>query len=119
MTEVNQSYTAQITDEMIGDIWDAALMPIGSWARISRMTTSPYPYASGYLIHGGVYQFTEALSMSTTKGLGILSKEKMASGIAMAASYLSMSVSEFYEQHDALMADMAVQFGLFGELVYG
>lgn len=40
-------------------------------------------------------------------------------GVAMAAEYFKLSLWGFLEEHDAGYADVAVQFALFGEIVYG
>lgn len=39
--------------------------------------------------------------------------------VAKAAEYFGLSLEGFLEEHDAGMADVAVQFALFGEVVYG
>ena len=40
-------------------------------------------------------------------------------GVEKAAIWASMSVNDFYENHDASDADNVIQFALFGKLVYG
>jgi hypothetical protein len=48
-----------------------------------------------------------------------LTRAKMVHGINAAAKHWRMSVEAFVEDADADMADTAVQFALFGEIVYG
>lgn len=40
-------------------------------------------------------------------------------GMVLAAKYQEMDMEEWFEDHDAISADMAVQFAIFEELVYG
>ena len=40
-------------------------------------------------------------------------------GMVLAARYQEMDMEEWFEDHDAISADMAVQFAIFEELVYG
>lgn len=45
--------------------------------------------------------------------------ENWHNAVANAASHFNMSLEDFFEDHDAGSADVAVQFALFGEVVYG
>lgn len=44
---------------------------------------------------------------------------KWHNAVAKAADFFKLSEEGFLEEHDAGMADVAVQFALFGEIVYG
>lgn len=45
--------------------------------------------------------------------------EQWHNGVKMAAEHFGLSLWGFLEEHDAGYADVAVQFALFGEIVYG
>jgi hypothetical protein len=48
-----------------------------------------------------------------------LDRERIEHGIRSAARFLSEDVRTFHEQHDAIAADIALQFAIFGEVIYG
>lgn len=45
--------------------------------------------------------------------------EQWYAAVEKAAEYFELNVEDFFEDHDASYADVAVQFALFGEVVYG
>lgn len=46
-------------------------------------------------------------------------EEDLWRGMVLAAKYQEMDMEEWFEDHDAISADMAVQFAIFGEVIYG
>ena len=45
--------------------------------------------------------------------------EKWHNAVANAASYFNQSIQDFIEDHDASSGDVAMQFAMFGEIIYG
>jgi hypothetical protein len=48
-----------------------------------------------------------------------LDRERIEQGIRRAARFLTEDVRTFHEEHDAVAADIALQFAIFGEVIYG
>ncbi len=104
-----------ITDEMVDDIlctvfesgigWIDQVKPVDRWPDGAE-------YASDVITRGG------NLAIKHDDGWTVLTREKLETGIRTAVGSWS-SLQDWYEQHDANDADNAVQYALFGTLVYG
>lgn len=109
---------SRLTDEMVDDILCTALE--GGSNYWTRLVSCKERWPEG----------AEYLSQCLTRGrsLGWLTDDgerytltlpKMRRGIYRAARHFGLAVERFYEEHDATGADVAVQFALLGEIVYG
>lgn len=105
-----------ITDESIGDVLTTAFEGGSNyWATGVKVDDfKGQDYASQAVGHGA-----EAVISIDEDTPEVLTREKMVVGIGKAATYLGQTVERFIENHDADDADLAVQFALFGEVVYG
>ena len=129
MNTATSPYT--ITNEMIDHIVTAALEGgINYWAISARPTHWPeaestlFPgdkdvFASEVLTKGADLIITIEDEDDEGDGTYTLTLAKMKKGIRKAAELRGKTPEAFYEDHDAGDADLAVQFALFGELVYG
>lgn len=104
----------RITNQQIDDITDAALCGgIGYWAwnlDYGRKPSGPVSAMSEALTRGGTLTFEDE-----DGGKHELTKSNMRKGIELAVANTSASLDDF----DSLDADCAVQYAVFGELVYG
>lgn len=111
----------EITNQMIDDIlcaafegginyWCGNVMVLGDWPEGAK-------YASECPSRGGQLALPEQDDYETT--WHPLDRGRIEAGIRKAAIESNQSVEEFYENHDAGDADCAVQYALFGEVVYG
>jgi hypothetical protein len=78
-------------------------------------------YASEAVSRGALIKLniTDEERTGGTLKVDLLTRDNIVKGIEMAAKHKKMSVKGFIENHDAGDADMAVQFAIFGELIYG
>jgi len=116
-----------VSDQMVDEILTTALEGgINYWA--VKATPSHWPSGPSTLFPGDQDVFASEV---LTKGADLiitvdgedatqtLTLRKMKAGIREAAKLRKMTVEEFHENHDAGDADLAVQFAVFGEAVYG
>lgn len=116
-----------ITDEMVDDIlctameggsdyWTEYVTVIGTVPETvtSGMFPGEPPYASECLTRGFDLKWVDDEGTAHT-----LTLAKMRRGIRKAAEHFGQTPLAFYEDHDATGADVAVQFALLGEIVYG
>jgi hypothetical protein len=115
-------------DEIIDDILTTAFEGgINYWSPFPVKVDS-WPegieYASMAVSKGGVVQICEftnegddgtPLDMKWHK----INRFNMIHGINKAAEHFKLSVEGFWDEHDAGMADVAVQFAIFNEIIYG
>lgn len=114
MSTSTHPYT--VTNEMVDDILCAALEGgINYWAVKASPTVPPQGdlFASDMLTRGANLRIVDF-----DGGKHTLTLANMKAGIRKAAAHYGQTVEAFYEDHDAGAADTAVQFALFGELVY-
>src|SRR5262245_11153555 len=120
-----------ITDQMVDEILSTA-MDSGSayWTRRVRVIggfpvgveSTLFPgstdlYASECLTKGR--DLAWFIDDEDESGPRTLTLKKMKAGIKRAAEHFGQTPAAFYEDHDDTMADVAVQFALLGEIVYG
>ncbi len=96
--------------------WCSSAVPQGGqWADAT--------YVSDTLTQGATILLTDSESVYESGDgepvIVALTLDKFLSGIQQAATLRGMDAGTFVEDADAEMADMAVQFAVFGELVYG
>ena len=106
----------EITPQDMADLLVAALEGgINYWAdsAIPESWPSEAKYASDVL------QFGAAITIQADGADYTLTAENFELGIRKAADHHGQSVRKFIDDHDSERADSAVQFAIFGELVYG
>jgi len=72
-------------------------------------------YNSDWIANGG----TMSVYAEGDEREHVATLESFASGIVRAAVHTKRSVESFVDDHDASDADLAMQFALFGEIIYG
>jgi hypothetical protein len=113
------------TDEMVDEVLTTALEGgINYWVRSVRLIGTPTSKST--LFPGEEPFLSECLTKGCTIAVTdtdgeerILTRAKMRAGIRRASQHFGLTCEDFHEQHDATMADVAVQLGLLGEIVYG
>jgi hypothetical protein len=85
-------------------------------------------------VRDGDFKGADYASMSVSKGATVdltvdesdgavdvkpLTRESIIHGINEASKFKKQTIDAFYEDHDAESADMAVQFAVFGKLIFG
>ena len=127
-TKTASPYT--ITSEMVDDIltaameggsdyWTAKVEVIGTVPETVTSTLFPgeEPFASEMLTKGFRLRWVE--DGGDENVVHTLTLAKMKRGIRKAAAHFEVTPLAFYENHDASDADLAVQYALLGEVVYG
>ena len=111
-----------MNDQIIDDILATAFEGgINYWCREATVRDGDYKgaeYASSAVSKGATIDLTvyEGEGVVTEKPL---TRESIIHGINEAAKFRKQTVEGFYEDHDAESADMAVQFAVFGKLIFG
>ena len=111
--------TAVITQEQVDDLlcsafeggityWCGRAEVMGEWPEGATYAHETLTRGSRIILHD--------MEAGDTCGLTL---DKFLSGITQAAALRGMSVERFVDDHDAETADLAVQFAVFGEVVYG
>jgi hypothetical protein len=117
-----------ITNQNICDILATAFEGgINYWCKEVEVNDwgnlEPFPeFASGVPTNGGtltLHLFPEDAEIEGAPKPEILGKTAIVRGIRMAADHMGLAPWKFIENHDAGDADMAVQFAVFGELIFG
>ena|SRR2546429_3169995 len=110
------------TEQMVDDILVGAIEGGSNyWCAAIHQDQRPEhlsdekPWYSRWLSIGGTVKVLE-LEETTWHPLD---RAKLEQGIRKAAELRQVSVEEFYENHDAGDADIAVQFAIFGQVIYG
>jgi hypothetical protein len=107
--------TAEMVDDILGTAMDSGS---GYWThQVSVVGQWPQgaDYASDVLTKGGSLRWIE----DEGRVEHTLTLTKMRKGIKQAAVHFGLTPARFYDEHDASYADVAVQFALLGEIVYG
>ena len=112
-----------LTQEMVGDILCTAFEGgITYWAESQEPSEWPdgAEWSHETLPRGATIKITlhEPHDEADTKSY-TLTLPAFEQGIRRAAQHMGESIERFYENHDAVGADIAVQFALFDEIVYG
>jgi len=114
---VKERESGHITNKMISDILVTCFEGGSNYwveeVRLPDEVPEGATYASDVPGLGGTIQVVDF------EGPRPVDREIMVQGIIMAANYMGLSVEDFYENHDAESADIALQFALFGEIIYG
>ena len=98
-----------LTPQQYTDIFTAAIEGgINYWASISGYVFSD-DFASAFIYEEETGKVTSMASDSHV----------WKDAVAKAAKYMGQSLGLFYEEHDADSADVAMQFAILGEVVYG
>lgn len=112
-----------ITDEMVSDILCAAFEGgINYWAdNVAVVTEWPLnaDSASEVFTHDKDAILRIHVTDDEDQPTVDLTYKAIVKGIRKAAEYYGLTPERFYEEHDAGSADNAVQFAVFGELIYG
>lgn len=90
----------------------------GEAVRITKTPNKAAAYASEVPSRGGALAVHES-GDGEMDVWHALTYDKMVAGIKKAAQHYGLSVARFYDDHDAEYADVALQFALFNEIVYG
>lgn len=108
----------KITTEMVDDILTCSMDSGSAYWTDSVVVVGSFPegaeYASECLTRGRDLRWTDDDGTVHT-----LTLSKMKRGIRKAAEHFGQTPEAFHEDHDDIMADVAVQFALLGEIVYG
>lgn len=110
----------KITAQDVSDTWENAIHSIGYWvgrADYVTLSKTPHHFGGDYLAAGNVIKIYE--EDTTERTCRSLTRVKLESGIRKAAQHRGLTVRRFLDEQDADDADIAVQFALFGEIVYG
>lgn len=118
MSEPTTSASRQDVDDILVAAFEGG---INYWAESVHPTSWPEgaKYASDVVSRGGTVLIRELAEPGVTPQRWELDLVKMHTGIIHAAEHYKKAVAGFIEDHDANYADVAVQFALFGKLVYG
>lgn len=109
---------AQVTAEDVDNLMSAALYDgIGYWCSFGLQSPAPegINYLSDALTRGG----TIVLHDHEDGNVYYLTLDKFLVGLAKACAFRKQSVERFIDEHDAIEADILVQFAVLGEIVYG
>lgn len=113
-----------ITGQNIADLLCSAIESagIGYWVDRVSVVKHPYPrpaYAQDVVSRGGIICLHESKEHGEGGRKFLLTRRKMIKGIKLAANHKGLAIWRFFEEADAEAADMAVQYAVFGELIYG
>lgn len=103
--------------EIVSDILTTAFESGVSW--INRVTVDTWPpgaeYASDVPFYGG------SIKIETDDGTFTVDRSLVEKGIRRTLRYHQpkMTLQDWYEQHDVTDASDALQYALFGEVIYG
>lgn len=118
-TVSNQMVDEILTSAMEGGstYWTTEVRVIGGFPRVPS-TLFPEAgdavYASECLTKGRDLAWIDQDGTVFTLTLAAMKR-----GIRKAAAHFDLTPTEFYEEHDASDADVAVQFAILGQIVYG
>lgn len=112
--------TSGISGTDIDDIFSSALDGgITYWCKKAALVHSDAPldftYTSEALSHGREVELVDSFDGKKH----IISRAKLEQGIRLAAAKKGQTAAKFIEDADAASADVAVQYAIFGEIVYG
>lgn len=125
------SVSLQIVDDILTAAWEggssywaeAALLrlPTRIRHRDTVLDTDGRTYAGEIVANGGWYAIGERGDFDDPSEMPWhpLDLDRLRAGIRRAAEHFGYSVARFYDEHDAGMADVALQFAVLGDLVYG
>ena len=119
--------TTAITQQQVDDLLCAAFEGGITYWCSSADVKGEWPegatYAHETLTRGATILLTDSESVYESGDgepvIVALTLDNFLSGISQAAEHCGRSVDQFLEDHDADSADWAVQYAVFGELVYG
>lgn len=110
-----------ITDQDIDDILCAAFEGgINYWVSRATVKDDDYKgakYASDVVSKGG--EVALELSEDYAGEVKTITRERIIKGIELAAEHQGYTPRRFLDEHDAGSADNAVQFAVFGKLIFG
>jgi hypothetical protein len=113
---IKENVTREMVDDIVGTAFDSG---ISYWCDSIKVMSDPYPDGATY--------GSDCLSRGVTIKLHVwdedvwydLTLENFIKGLPKACDNFGKNLEQFYEDHDAMYADVAVQFALFGKVVYG
>lgn len=112
-----------VTDRMVADFADGAREGGSNYwcdqLHCLRPADHPGTYFGEKLAAGAWYAAAEYDDDPRQWDWHPLDASRMRTGIARAAEHFGRPIDEFYEQHDAGDADVAFQFAILGDIVYG
>jgi hypothetical protein len=112
-----------VTNEMVADFADTAREGGSNyWCDqlcCLQAPDRPLTYFGEKLAAGAFYAAAEYDDDPTQREWHPLDAARMRTGIARAAEHFGRPIDVFHEQHDADEADVAFQFAILGEIVYG
>jgi len=111
--------TATVTQEQVDYLLCAAFEGGITYWCDSASTPEDYPEGATWLHQTLTRGATIFLHDMEDDDVLLLTLDKFLVGIAKAAAHMRQDVVTFLEEHDAVSADLAVQFALFGEIIYG
>ena len=118
-TTYNIPTIATVTQQQVDDLLCTAFEGgITYWCDSADVIGS-FPEGAAYTHETLTRGASIALHDSEGEANYILYIEDFLKGIGMAANHWKQDIVTFLEDHDADSADSAVQFAIFGELVYG
>ena len=112
--------TTTVTQQQVDDLLCAAFEGgISYWCDSAEVDGAGLPEGAKYKSDALTRGARIRLHISDDDEVVSLTLSKFLEGIARAAAHYRASVDDFLEDHDADSADAAVQYAVFGELVYG
>lgn len=112
----------EITPQMMDDVLCAAFEGGSNYwvVRVEIVGQRPKGarYVSECVSRGGKLRIVESCDGEPEKPHE-LTADALRGGIEAAAVHFGQTIERWYDNHDAEAADCALQFALFGELVYG
>lgn len=113
---------AQVTQQQVDDLLCTAFDGISYWCS-SAEVIGDWPegvkWASDALTRGRDIRLTIHDDWNETTETAVLTLDNFLVGIAKAAAHMRQSVAHFLDDHDVCSADLAIQFAVLGEIVYG
>lgn len=117
--KVNQRLAYTFDAELIDSVVVAALEGgINYWCSKATPKNGNFcgaEYGSGVLTRGGALILVEDEDGTKHE----LTLEKLIEGLKKAAKLRNKMVDVFLEEHDAVDADLVIQYAIFGEVIYG
>jgi hypothetical protein len=118
--QIEVTFLGDITQDMVDDILVAAFEGgINYWCRIIEVVGGDYhggKYASDVISRGGAIHF---FTFEEEEPPEVLTLKKFIDGFKQYCERVGKDPERVYDNHDAGVADMIVQYALFGKVIYG
>jgi hypothetical protein len=122
--QIEVTFLGDITQDMVDDILVAAFEGgINYWCRRIEVVDGDYhggKYASDVISRGGAIHFSTFEEEEELHGeVMVLNLKKFIDGFKQYCERVGKDPERVYDNHDAGVADLIVQYALFGKVIYG